>query len=73
MLGANSVLELGSYLKGKGHETECVYDIVAAHIEREMYRTMLEQADDMSGDVYPHGAREVVAHHLTANNQQSRK
>jgi len=29
--------------------------------------------DDMSGDLHPHGAREVVAHELTANNQQSRK
>ena len=34
---------------------------------------MRDQADDMSGDTHAHGAREVVAHHLTANNQQSRK
>ena len=25
--------------------------------------------DDLSGDVYPHGARELVATHLAANNQ----
>jgi len=34
---------------------------------------MMEQADDMKDDTHPHGAREIVAHHLTANNQQDRK
>jgi len=34
---------------------------------------MKQKADDMSGDLYPHGARELVANHLVADNQQSRK
>ena len=38
-----------------------------------MCQDMLAMADDMSGDVYPHGAREVVSHELTANNQANRK
>ena len=29
--------------------------------------------DDMSMDLHAHGARETVAHHLAADNQQSRK
>jgi hypothetical protein len=37
-----------------------------------MCRQMKEQADDMSADLYPTGARELVAHHLVVNNQQSR-
>jgi hypothetical protein len=41
----DSVLELSSYIKSKAYETECVYDIVAAHIEREMYRAVLRTAD----------------------------
>jgi len=36
-------------------------------------RDMLDKKDDMSGDVHPHGAREVVLDHLVANNQQTRK
>ncbi|KAL3919651.1 MAG: hypothetical protein SGPRY_005553 [Prymnesium sp.] len=36
-------------------------------------KDMLDMADDMSGDVYPHGSRTLVADHLTANNQQSRQ
>jgi hypothetical protein len=43
----DSVLELGSYMKGKAYETEAMYDIVAAHIECEMYKTILEEADTM--------------------------
>jgi len=31
---------------------------------------MKAQRDDMSGDLYPHGSREIVADHLTANNQE---
>ena len=34
---------------------------------------MLTQSDDMSSDIYPHGSRELVATHLAANNQQTRK
>lgn len=32
---------------------------------------MMTKADDMSGDVHPHGARELVSKHLVANNQQN--
>ena len=34
---------------------------------------MLDQKDDMKPDIKPTGARELVADHLVANNQQSRK
>jgi hypothetical protein len=34
-----------------------------------MCQDMLNNRDDMSMDIYPHGSREVVAHALTANNQ----
>ena len=34
---------------------------------------MKQKKDDMGGDLYPHGAREIVADYLVANNQQSRK
>ena len=30
---------------------------------------MLDQADDMSDDIYPHGAREHVSDELSANNR----
>jgi len=33
---------------------------------------MMQQRDDMSGDVYPHGSRETVADELAANNYQNR-
>lgn len=33
-----------------------------------MCADMMEQRDDMSGDLYAHGSRELVADHLTANN-----
>ena len=33
---------------------------------------MKSQRDDMSGDFYAHGAREVVADSLTANNKVNR-
>jgi len=29
---------------------------------------MMEQRDDMSGDLYAHGSRELVDDHLAANN-----
>jgi len=47
--------------------------IVSASSFDKLCGDMLGKRDDMSSDVHPHGAREVVAHHLTANNQQSRK
>jgi len=34
---------------------------------------MLTQRDDMSGDAHPHGAREIVASHLAADNHLNRK
>ena len=46
--------------------------IVSASSFDKMCKDMLAQADDMSDDIYPHGARELVADHLVANNQQSR-
>ena len=46
--------------------------ISAASFDK-MCQDMLYMKDDMSSDVYPHGAREVVADHLTANNQANRK
>ena len=33
---------------------------------------MLQQRDDMNGDVYPHGARETVTDGLAANNHANR-
>jgi hypothetical protein len=33
---------------------------------------MLQQRDDMSGDVYPHGSRETVSDELAANNYANR-
>jgi len=38
-----------------------------------MCKQMLEQKDDMHSDIHPHGARELVAPHLTANNMKNRK
>ena len=47
--------------------------LISASSFDKLCKDMLDMKDDMSGDVYPHGAREVVAHHLTANNQQTRQ
>ena len=38
-----------------------------------MCKDMLEQKDDMHGDIHPHGARELVAPELSANNMKNRK
>jgi len=38
---------------------------------QDMKANLANGGDDMSGDYYPHGARTLVAPHLTANNQQS--
>ena len=43
--------------------------LVSASSFDKMCQDMLNNRDDMSMDIYPHGAREVVAHALTANNQ----
>merc|ERR1719183_3510487 len=45
--------------------------MISASSFDQMCKKMLENADDMSGDVYPHGARTLVWQNLTANNQQS--
>merc|ERR1712070_867141 len=47
--------------------------MVSASSFDKMCQDMLAMNDDMSGDVHPHGAREVVSHELTANNQANRK
>jgi hypothetical protein len=43
--------------------------LVSASSFDKMCQDMLNNRDDMSMDIYPHGAREVVEHELTANNQ----
>lgn len=47
--------------------------LISASSFDKMCADMLSQKDDMSSDVYAHGAREVVADHLTADNQYHRK
>lgn len=43
--------------------------LVSASSFDKMCKDMMEQADDMSGDLYAHGARELVDDYLAANNQ----
>jgi hypothetical protein len=43
--------------------------LISASSFDKMCADMKQQRDDMSNDLYPHGSRELVAHHLTANNQ----
>jgi hypothetical protein len=45
--------------------------ISASSFDR-MCEQMKAQSDDMKDDLYAHGARELVAHHLVADNQQTR-
>ena len=47
--------------------------MISASSFDKLCQDMKAMKDDMSGDLYAHGARAVTAHHLTANNQQSRK
>jgi len=47
--------------------------LISASSFDKLCKDMGMQKDDMSGDFYAHGARELVATHLVANNQQSRK
>merc|ERR1719277_2611713 len=42
--------------------------IISASSFDKMCADMLQQRDDMSGDIHPHGARELVWRNLTANN-----
>eukprot|EP00967_Tisochrysis_lutea_P117138 scaffold189252_cov24-Tisochrysis_lutea.AAC.1 len=46
--------------------------LISASSFDKMCEKMKQQKDDMKDDLYPHGARELVADHLVANNQQSR-
>lgn len=46
--------------------------LISASSFDKMCADMKAQRDDMSGDLYPHGARELVADHLAADNQQRR-
>jgi len=43
--------------------------LISASSFDKMCADMKAQRDDMSGDFYPHGARELVADHLAADNQ----
>jgi hypothetical protein len=43
--------------------------LISASSFDKMCKDMLEQGDDMSNDIYPHGAREVVSDALSANNR----
>ena len=43
--------------------------LISASSFDKMCKDMLDQADDMSDDIYPHGAREHVSDELSANNR----
>merc|ERR1719238_1499037 len=47
--------------------------LISASSFDKLCRDMGTKRDDMSGDFHPHGARALVATHLVADNQQSRK
>jgi len=47
--------------------------LISASSFDKMCSRMLSQRDNMSGDLYPHGSRIMVADHLAADNQQSRR
>jgi len=44
--------------------------LISASSFDKMCADMLQMRDDMSGDIHPHGARELVFTNLTANNQE---
>ena len=46
---------------------------ISASAWDDMCRMMMEQKDDMSKDLYAHGARAFVTNNMVANNQQTRK
>lgn len=46
--------------------------MISASSFDKMCADMKAQRDDMSTDLYAHGSREIVAHELTANNQDNR-
>jgi len=45
-------------------------DLISASSFDKMSADMIQMRDDMSGDLHPHGARELVWTNLTANNHQ---
>jgi len=47
--------------------------MISASSFDKLCKDMKGMKDDMKKDLHPHGARDLVAHALTANNQQSRK
>jgi len=47
--------------------------LISASSFDKMCADMKMQADDMSGDLYPHGSRALVADHLAADNQVDRQ
>merc|ERR1712242_619022 len=44
--------------------------LISASSFDKMCADMLQMRDDMSGDIHPHGSRELVFRNLTANNQE---
>ena len=44
--------------------------VISASTYDKMCADMKAQKDDMSGNVYPHGSRELVANQFTANNPE---
>ena len=46
--------------------------LISASSFDKMCERMKAQSDDMTGDIVPHGSRELVADNLVANNQQNR-
>ena len=47
--------------------------MISASSFDKLCQDMKGMSDDMSGDLYPHGSRELVSSAFVANNQQSRK
>jgi len=47
--------------------------MISASTFDKMCQDMKAQADDMSGDLHPHGSRELVAHRYAANNLQRQR
>jgi len=50
-------------------QVDRVCNVISASSFDKMCADMKAQRDDMSSDFYAHGSREVVSHHLAANNQ----
>jgi len=79
-MGSNLAIYTGSTTGDSRDNTICSrYSPITWQVDRKchlisassfdkMCADMMEQRDDMSGDLYAHGSRELVADHLTANN-----